>query len=290
VQNDLERLRVETNKWAQLDVVDTIVHADMMFGTIDSFNRDLQEYDDLCRRKIYPKIIPPGDLPYLPSMMRNIENDVALRTKATNLRGQSAILFMDLLMEVCSMLKTQVLDPDSPMFSKVLDKHPDAVGRGNLLKLLQRVVEASDQLPSRLLITGVTAMIYNNQGGEATIFKCRHGDRDVAARVIQVKSSNDDTDMTRSVGECLLPSCVFLTSWELQLQGIRREIIVHRQLKNRNILELLGIIKTDQHPLTIITPWMENGQASKYLKTHPENFMTVVRRFPVRSHYKSHGS
>ncbi|KAF9510688.1 hypothetical protein BS47DRAFT_50943 [Hydnum rufescens UP504] len=174
---------------------------------------------------MYPEIILPGDLPYLPSMMRNIENDVALRTKATNLCGQSAVLFMDLLMEV-------------------LDKHPDAVGRGDLLKLLQRVVEASDQLPSRLLITGVTGMIYNNQGGEATIFKCRHGDRDVAARVIHVKSSDNDTDMTRS------------------LQGIRREIIVHRQLRNRHILELLGIIETDQHPLTIITPWMENGQAS----------------------------
>jgi Protein tyrosine and serine/threonine kinase len=66
-------------------------------------------------------------------------------------------------------------------------------------------------------------------------------------------------------------------TWELQLVDIRSEIIIHRQLKNRHILEFLGINNTDQHPLTIITPWMNNGQASKYLKTHPEIFMTVVR-------------
>ncbi|KAF9510655.1 hypothetical protein BS47DRAFT_1407121, partial [Hydnum rufescens UP504] len=53
------------------------------------------------------------------------------------------------------------------------------------------------------------------------------------------------------------------------------EIITHRQLKNRHVLELLGIFKSDQHPLTIITPWMENGEALKYLKTHPQNFIIV---------------
>ncbi|KAF9508492.1 hypothetical protein BS47DRAFT_216845 [Hydnum rufescens UP504] len=173
-------------------------------------------------------------------MMRNIENDATLRTKAINLSGQHAILFIDLLMEV-------------------LDKYPDGIGRGDLLKLLQRVVEASNQLPSRLLITGVTDMVYQDKGGEATIFKCSYGSRDVAARVIHVKSRGEDEDMTRS------------------LQEIRREIITHRQLKNRNILELLGIFKSDQHPLTIITPWMENGEALKYLKAHPENFIIVVR-------------
>ncbi|KAF9508955.1 hypothetical protein BS47DRAFT_1332467 [Hydnum rufescens UP504] len=143
------------------------------------------------------------------------------------------------------------------MFSQVLDKYLDGIGRGDLLKLLLRVVEASNRLPSQLLITGVTDMIYEYEGGEATIFKCRYGDRDVAARVIRVESRGEDVETTRS------------------LQKIQREIITHRQLKNRNILELLGIFKSDQHPLTIITPWMENGEASKYLKTHPENFIIV---------------
>ncbi|KAF9510659.1 hypothetical protein BS47DRAFT_1299942 [Hydnum rufescens UP504] len=69
--------------------------------------------------------------------------------------------------------------------------------------------------------------------------------------------------------------CLFLTPWESQLDHVLSEIIIHRQLKNRHILELLGVINTDQHPLTIITPWMENGQASKYLTTHPEKFMKV---------------
>jgi hypothetical protein len=182
--------------------VDIIVHANVIFETIDSVNRGLQEYHDLSRPEIYPKIIPPSDLPSLPSMMRNIEYDVALRTKAAYLRGQPAILFINLLMEVCSSLKTQVINTNSRMLSKVLDKHPDGVGRGDILKLLQRVVEASNQLPSQLLITGVTDMIYSNEGGEATIFKCRYGNRDVAACVIHMKST---------VGGCLLLCCIYLT-------------------------------------------------------------------------------
>ncbi|KAF9504625.1 hypothetical protein BS47DRAFT_1354984 [Hydnum rufescens UP504] len=232
LQGNLEHLRVEGDKWVQFDLVDTVVHANMMFETTDSVKRCLQEYDGLPRQEIYPEIIPPSDLPYLPSMLRNIENDVALRTKAIHLRDQHAILFIDLLMQV-------------------LDKYLDGIGRGDLLKLLLRVVEASNQLPSQLLITGVTDMTYQDKGGEATIFKCKYGARDVAARVIRVESTGEDEETTRS------------------LQKIQREIITHRQLRNRNILELLGIFKSNQHPLTIITPWMENDS--------PENFIVVVR-------------
>ncbi|KAF9510915.1 hypothetical protein BS47DRAFT_1406455 [Hydnum rufescens UP504] len=161
-------------------------------------------------------------------MLRNIENDVALRTKAVHLRGQHAILFIDLLMQV-------------------LDKYLDGtcIDCGDLLKLLLRVLEASNRLPSQLLITGVTDMIYEYEGGEATIFKW-----------VKTWKRQD---------QCEDPYCcaIFLRSLKLQLQKIQREIITHRQLKNRNILELLGIFKSDQHPLTIITPWMENGEALK---------------------------
>ncbi|KAF9504678.1 hypothetical protein BS47DRAFT_1386195 [Hydnum rufescens UP504] len=86
LQENLEHLRVEGDKWVQFDLVDTIVHANMMFETIDSVKRCLQD-DGLPRQEIYPDIIPPSDLPYLPSMLRVIENDVALRTKAIHLRG-----------------------------------------------------------------------------------------------------------------------------------------------------------------------------------------------------------
>ncbi|KAF9504679.1 hypothetical protein BS47DRAFT_1334565 [Hydnum rufescens UP504] len=88
-----------------------------------------------------------------------------------------------------------------------------------------------------------------------------------------MESRSEDVETIRSVRGSLLLCYIFLRSSKLQLQKIQREIITHWQLKNRNILELLGIFKSDQHPLTIITPWMENGEASKYLKTHPENFI-----------------
>jgi hypothetical protein len=116
VQASLQLLTVKRNEWTQFNDVDTLIHANAIFETIDSIKRNLQEYDCLSAQRMYPEIIPPRNLPYLPSVMRKVENDVALRTKATELRGQHAIFFMDLLVEVCSMLKIQVLESNSPVF------------------------------------------------------------------------------------------------------------------------------------------------------------------------------
>ena len=58
-----------------------------------------------------------------------------------------------------------------------------------------------------------------------------------------------------------------------------REILIWGQLKNDNILPLLGIMSMDGVPC-MVSEWMENGTMNAYLKSHPDaNVLELVRIF-----------
>ena len=70
------------------------------------------------------------------------------------------------------------------MSFKTLEAHPDYTHSSDILKLLQRVVETSEELPTQLWITGVSNVTGFGGGGQADIFKCHYRGMDVGARVI----------------------------------------------------------------------------------------------------------
>ena len=59
-------------------------------------------------------------------------------------------------------------------------------------------------------------------------------------------------------------------------KSIRREIIALRQLSHPNVLQLIGVYADSEHPLSIITRWLDNGTAKSYLKQDPAAFTNIV--------------
>jgi hypothetical protein len=61
-------------------------------------------------------------------------------------------------------------------------------------------------------------------------------------------------------------------------QAIRREVIAHRQMKDDNVLEILGIISSVDHEMSIISPYMKDGNAIDFLRGQKgcESFLRIV--------------
>ena len=165
--------------------MDSVAHVHTVFDTIKTIAREFQDDEVQATREMYPRILPPSDLPRLYSLTGLIERSRHLKEKATALRGDAAISFIDCLTEERTMIKKMLLSFLNPiMRTKVLDKYPCDKSRSDVLRLLQRVVEASSQLPSQLWISALSDMqsLNDGQGSEAAIFKCRYQGTAVAAR------------------------------------------------------------------------------------------------------------
>ena len=80
-----------------------------------------------------------------------------------------------------------------------------------------------------------------------------------------------------------LSQSAFRTLNQVLYQKLRREIDVWRRLDHDNIVPLLGVT-TDVKPYTsmgMVSPWMENGDLTKFLRTTPP--ITVRRRLELVS-------
>ncbi|KAJ7772980.1 hypothetical protein DFH07DRAFT_148774 [Mycena maculata] len=140
-----------------------------------------------------------------------------------------------------------------------LDVVQDALDRGFLMgphslkarRIIRKLSEISDSLPSSLFITGVTGREEHPMfgGGFGDIYRAYHNDQTVALKHMRY----------------------FVRGAELRRIKLKfcREALVWRDLHHPHILAFIGIDR-DSFPnsLCMVSPWMEHGTVLNYLKDH----------------------
>ncbi|KAJ7185295.1 kinase-like domain-containing protein, partial [Mycena filopes] len=118
-------------------------------------------------------------------------------------------------------------------------------------RMILKLSESSEKLPSGVFITGVTRRGPDPTfgGGYCDVYLGSHGDQMVAVKHIRQ----------------------FLRGAELRRLRKRfyREALLWKDLRHPNILSFLGIDRASfPSSLCMVSPWMENGTVLKYLKEH----------------------
>ncbi|KAJ7482316.1 kinase-like domain-containing protein, partial [Mycena galericulata] len=118
-------------------------------------------------------------------------------------------------------------------------------------RIIMKLSEACDKLPSSLFITGVTGRDEHPTfgGGFGDIYRSTYDGKTVALK--HVRTFQRDEEHRR-----------------LRLQFCR-EALVWQHLQHPYILPLIGIDRETFSPsLCMVSPWMEHGTVLKYLKDH----------------------
>ncbi|KAJ7266627.1 kinase-like domain-containing protein [Mycena rebaudengoi] len=151
-----------------------------------------------------------------------------------------------------------VLEGDSAQH--FLDVIQHTLDRGFLIKqehnskaqrMIIKLSEACDELPSSLFITGVSGRDHNATfgGGFGDIYRASYGGKTVALK--HMRTFYRESDLRR-----------------IRLQFCR-ETFIWQHLKHPYILPMLGIDReTFPSSLCMVSPWMENGIVLKYLEEH----------------------
>jgi hypothetical protein len=61
----------------------------------------------------------------------------------------------------------------------------------------------------------------------------------------------------------IIPTCIWPSDISRDLQRFCKEVLVAKQVKNDNVMAIMGVQMTDQ--LCIVSEWMENGHMLTYL-------------------------
>lgn len=172
-------------------------------------------------------------------LVHAVVEDEELRAHALALHGDLALRFMDQL-------------------QNYITSHPTAENRPAVIRLLQDMSDKVDDLPLQYWLTGVERRSRQIQGVEADIWSAYYAGALVVLRDIRLPGENDVPKL-----------------WSVR-KLIRREIIAQRQLQHPNILSLVGIFRDSKHPLSIVTPWIEQGHVKLYLPSHPHHFLRII--------------
>ncbi|KAJ7442175.1 kinase-like domain-containing protein [Mycena galericulata] len=140
-----------------------------------------------------------------------------------------------------------------------LDAAQDAVDRGSLdegldcktRRIILKLSESSDKLPSCLFITGVTGRGEHPTcgGGFGDVYQATYGGKSVALKHVRPFVQSSDVRRIR------LKFC--------------QEALVWRELHHPHILPFLGIDRESfSSSLCMISPWMRNGTVLHYLNNH----------------------
>lgn len=135
------------------------------------------------------------------------------------------------------------------------------------LRLLQDISWASDQLPRRVKLPPVRNRVFWDSGGEAVIWTGQLTGKKV---IVRDARPPDGKDWSSPGGK-------------LVLKLVRRQVVAHLQIHHPNVLPLLGTTSDTGHPLSVITPFAENGHALRYLTNmdrgeRPTTFLRIVSR------------
>ncbi|KAJ6542619.1 kinase-like domain-containing protein [Mycena capillaripes] len=142
----------------------------------------------------------------------------------------------------------------------LLDVIQDALNRGFLMapehsrqarRIIRKLSESCDGLPSSLFITGVTGREEHPTfaGGFGDIYRATYGNKTVAVKHMRhfIQSSE--------IRDIRLKLC--------------REALVWKDLRHPHILTFIGIDRESfPSSLCMISPWMEHGTVLNYLKDH----------------------
>ncbi|KAJ7911820.1 kinase-like domain-containing protein, partial [Mycena leptocephala] len=117
-------------------------------------------------------------------------------------------------------------------------------------RLILRLSEARDQLPSSLFITGVTGHDEKMSfcGGFGDVYRATYNNRTVALKRMRMFESGPDSAKIR------LQFC--------------REALVWQSLRHKYILPLIGIDRETFPSFSLVSPWMQHGTILRYLSEH----------------------
>lgn len=152
---------------------------------------------------------------------------------------------------------------------------------------MQDVSSISGLLPKTYWIKDVYRGRRNAFGGEATVYKARHGGNDVVIREFHSPShhawNDDEGKSVFKVSSREVQAYMFLTHYSLHTsdQLIVREVISHWQLRHPNVVALLGIYQSEDEesgPPSMVLQYAEHASAHLYLSNHsePQYFLHVV--------------
>ncbi|KAJ7367285.1 kinase-like domain-containing protein [Mycena albidolilacea] len=117
-------------------------------------------------------------------------------------------------------------------------------------RLIIRLSEAREQLPSSLFITGVSDHdeCPTFSGGFGDVYRASFNGGTVALKRIRKFHASADAPPSR------LQVC--------------REALIWQKLRHKNILPLIGIDRETFPSFSMVSPWMKHGNVLKYLSTH----------------------
>ncbi|KAF7326865.1 Kinase-like protein [Mycena venus] len=138
----------------------------------------------------------------------------------------------------------------------VLDRGslPNAEHTSRARRLIIRLSEARDRLPSSLFITGITNHDEHPtfSGGFGDIYRASFNGVTVALKRIRMFQASADSSPRSRLQFC-------------------REALVWQTLRHKYVLPLIGIDRetfSSSASLCMVSPWMQNGTVLKYLNEH----------------------
>ncbi|KAJ6542579.1 hypothetical protein B0H19DRAFT_957545 [Mycena capillaripes] len=136
-------------------------------------------------------------------------------------------------------------------------------------RIIRKLSEACDRLPSALFIAGVTGKEEHPTfgGGYGDIYRATHTDRTVALKYMRAVHFMRGSKLRR----IRLKFC--------------REALVWKDLKHPYILEFpVGIDQNSfSSSLCMVSPWMEHGTVMDYLKEHGHTYVDKLVGFRFQS-------
>jgi serine/threonine protein kinase len=102
------------------------------------------------------------------------------------------------------------------------------------------------------------------RGGFAEVWKGKHGDLDVAVKVITMYQNSD---VRGKIGASFLVSSLRINVLTVP-QDFCKEALVWKSLRHPNVLPLIGV-SVSERQFAMISELMENGNVNDYVKANP---------------------
>jgi len=148
--------------------------------------------------------------------------------------------------------------------------------RNDILGALLRLSKFSKLYPECLTITDLERDVdVLDSGRFGDIYKGRSRNQDICLKVIKVNQKTQIKHLLK-----VSPFGAFNNRKCLTSQAFLKEALLWGHLSHPNILPFYGIYRLeDTHGrISFVSPWMENGNVTEYLKRHPlANRLLLVR-------------
>lgn len=138
----------------------------------------------------------------------------------------------------------------------------------SILALLSKLAKTNQMFPQCYDLNGVHFdNIPQGGGGFADIYKGTYQDKTICLKIVRLFQQNDNSLLLK-VGLKAI-SC-HSNRFEFLEQAHVKELILWAHLRHQNILPFHGVYTVNDGRICIVSPWMNNGDLSRYLKNFPE--------------------